>query len=125
MKIEEYLSKLKETDIYSLVMFALFKMHNIPEYASISELSYILDKENLFKLCEYFGGLTIRIPTLDELENMICALLVYQLVNIEHREYDEVSSTLRGKYGKRFNTIEEMYLKLCTLMTDYTFEARG
>lgn len=26
------------------------------EYSSLSELAYILDKDNLLNLCEFFGG---------------------------------------------------------------------
>ena len=60
------LTTLKEPDLYSLSMFTLYKLVDIPEYSSISELSYILDKTNLLKLCEYFGGTTIKIPTLND-----------------------------------------------------------
>ena len=49
-KIKEELAKLKDSDIYSLIMFALFKIRDIPEYSAISELSYLLDKKNLLNL---------------------------------------------------------------------------
>lgn len=71
------LDTLRDKDIYSLVMFALFKLRDIPEYSSLSELAYVLDRENMLKLCEYFGGLTIRIPTIDELESILYSLVLY------------------------------------------------
>ena len=54
--IKNNLNKLTESDIWSFILFALFKMREIPEYTSLSELVYILDKTTLLKLCEYFGG---------------------------------------------------------------------
>ena len=77
MKIKEAVATLKETDIYSLMLFAMFKLRDIPEYSSLSELVYILDKDSLLKLCEYFGGTTIKIPTIEELETLLYALTIY------------------------------------------------
>ena len=65
MTIKEELNQLKETDVYSMLLFVLYKMRGIEEYSILSELAYILDKKNLLNLCEYFGGLTIKIPTID------------------------------------------------------------
>ena len=78
MRIKEEVNKLKSQDIYSLMLFALFKLKDVPEYSSLSELVYILDKDSLLKLCEYFGGMTIKIPTIKELESMVYLLLLYQ-----------------------------------------------
>lgn len=54
--IRNNIENLKQTDFYSLLLFSLFKMTDIPEYSSISQLAYVLDRENLLNLCEYFGG---------------------------------------------------------------------
>ena len=51
MAIKQELNKLKEMDVWSLMLFVLYNYQNIPEYSSISELAYILDKKNLLKLC--------------------------------------------------------------------------
>ena len=77
MKTTQELNNLKSQDIYSLILFALYKLREIPEYSTLSELAYIVDKENLLKLCEYFGGTTIHIPTIDELESILYSLLLY------------------------------------------------
>ena len=53
------------TDIYSIILFIIFKIKKLPEYAALSELVYVLDKDSLLKLCEYFGGTTIKIPTIE------------------------------------------------------------
>lgn len=125
MTIKDYMSKLKETDVYSLVMFAMFKMNELPEYSTLSELSYILDKDNLLKLCEYFGGMTITIPTIDDIEKMVYALLLYQWVNIEGKEYEVAFDALSQKHIPHLRDIRDMYIKLCEILRDYTFELRG
>ena len=83
------LDNLRTKDIYSLIMFALFKLKDLPEYSALSELAYILDKENLLKLCEFFGGMTITIPTMQELESIVYSLVLYQYVNIDGMEYND------------------------------------
>lgn len=83
------LDNLRTKDIYSLILFALFKLKDLPEYASLSELAYILDKENLLKLCEFFGGMTITIPTMQELESIVYSLVLYQYINIDGMQYNE------------------------------------
>ena len=40
-------------------------------------------------MCEYYGGLTITIPTITELEMILNALLLYQKVDIEKQDLKE------------------------------------
>ena len=49
-KVQESLQTLNKTDVYSLLLFTLYKMHDIDEYSSLSELCYVLDNDNLIKL---------------------------------------------------------------------------
>lgn len=122
-KIKEELAKLKDSDIYSLIMFALFKIRDIPEYSAISELSYLLDKKNLLNLCEYFGGVTLRIPTIDELETLVYSLILYQWVNIENMPYDEAIAQI-GYKSSDLREVKSNYLQLCDILDKYTFNAR-
>ena len=39
--IRDDLAKLSDNDIYSLILFALYKIKNIPEYSTLSEYSGI------------------------------------------------------------------------------------
>lgn len=55
-KLQRGLNNLKEQDLYSLSLFCLYKLMGTNEYSSLSELAYILDKDNLLNLCEFFGG---------------------------------------------------------------------
>lgn len=118
--IREELDKLTTSDIYSLMLFALYKAGDLPEYSSLSQMSYILDKKNLLKLCEFFGGTTIRIPTISELEELLDALLVYQLVDIEGGDMEEVFSTVRAKRGSDL-IIRRHYANVKGVLSKYNF----
>lgn len=122
--IKTKLSLLKEQDIYSLGLFCLYKLIGTPEYSSISELAYVLDKKNLLNLCEYFGGQTITIPTTDELENLICALLLYQYVKIENMDYDEAVRLIEHE-SKDLRAVKINYRRLLEVLRDYSFQVRS
>ena len=120
MKIKEDISKLKSVDVYSLILFTLYKMQNIPEYSSISELAYILDKDNLLKLCEYFGGTTIKIPTIEELETLVYSLVLYQYVNIDGMPFKQAVEII-GHKSSELRKVKSAYIKLCEVLNKYSF----
>ena len=122
MKIKTELEKLTASDIYSLLLFALYKSNEIPEYSSLSQLAYILNREDLLTLCEVFGGTTITIPTIDELEKLLNALLIFQLVDIEKQDYDATLMRFKEK-NLHMATIEKDYLKVKELMSMYNFNS--
>ena len=41
--IDKALEELNKEDIYSLILFVLYKLKNVSEYSILSELVYILD----------------------------------------------------------------------------------
>ena len=86
--IKDDISKLSENDIYSMGLFTLYSLTEIPDYRVLSELPYILDKKSLLKVCKYYGGTTIKIPTVEELETVMRVLLLYQRVNIEKKSLE-------------------------------------
>lgn len=118
MRIKEELVKLKEMDVYSLILFALFKLKDIPEYSVLSELAYILDKDNLLKLCEYFGGITITVPTIDELECLVYSLVLYQYVDIDKMEYDKAVKLI-GHRSSDLRKVKSGYSKLKEILQQY------
>lgn len=122
-RIKEELSTLKETDIYSLLLFSLFKLRDIPEYSSLSELVYILDKDSLLKLCEYFGGMTLKIPTVYELESLVYTLVLYQYVNIDGIDYNEAIKLI-GHKSSDLKRVKSDYRKLCSILENYDFKKR-
>ena len=123
MPIKEELTKLTKIDIWSLMLFVLYNFQKIPEYSGISELAYILDQKNLLKLCEYFGGQTIRIPTIDELRTMLYALLLYQYVNIEKIPEGDAIELLRVE-GPTIKLIKESYVQVKDILSKYQFSNR-
>lgn len=122
MNIKNEINNLKTADIYSLMMFALYKMSDISEYSALSQLAYILDKDSLLKLCEFYGGLTITIPTIEELENMLYALLLYQEVDIEHKDYNKALEVLHKK-DLPIDAIENNYVNVKDILKNYNFNS--
>lgn len=49
-------------------------LHNVEEFAWLPELFSIIGVEKLVLLCKYAGGESIKIPTIDQLNNSIDAL---------------------------------------------------
>lgn len=121
--IKNELSKLKTTDIFSLLLFILYKIRDVEEYSTISELAYVLDKENLLNLCEYFGGITIRIPTIDELESILNSLLIYQYVNIDGHSYNDAIKKI-GFDSHQLRKIKKDYNNIVAILDKYTFKSR-
>lgn len=118
--IKNNIENFKQTDFYSLLLFALYKSIEIPEYSSLSQLAYVLDQKNLLNLCEYFGGQTIKIPTVKELEDLVYSLLLYQYVKIDHMEYD-IAITLIGHKSCDLRQVKKNYSQLCNIMENYKF----
>lgn len=121
-KIREKMATLKEIDIWTMLLFVLYKIKDLPEYSAISELAYVLDKKSMLKLCEYFGGLTLTIPTIDDLENLTKALLLYQYTIIDGKSYNEAIDLLGETDNLR--QIKSTYVKMCDILENYNFSQR-
>lgn len=119
-RVKNELLNIKELDIYSLILFALFKLRDIPDYLALSELVFLMDKKELLKLCEYFGGMTIQIPTIQELESIVYSLLLYQYINVENMSYEDAIKLI-GPESKELRQIKSDYQKLSTILEQYSF----
>lgn len=124
MAIKNELQKLKQMDIWSLMLFVLYNFQKIPEYSAISELAYILDEKSLLKLCEYFGGQTIKIPTIDQMEETIYSMLLYQYVDVEKIPLEDAVLLLRLDKSKE-KAVKSCYKTLKTVLTNYDISCRG
>lgn len=80
------LEELDKPDIYSLLLFSIYKLYDVKEYSTLSELVYVLDKDNLYKFLSMYGGMTITVPKISELEKMLDALQLYSMINFDHVE---------------------------------------
>lgn len=112
------IDKLKKNDIYSLILFLIYQLKQDDNYSTLSELIYILDKNSLLKLCQFYGGQTITIPKLDELENVIYALIIYQYVNIEHIPIEKCWQLIGNKKINK-KQIYKLYLKISEMLNSY------
>lgn len=115
----QMLEDLKKKDIYSLMLFALYIMKDEPTYSTLSELVYILNKEDLYNMLDYYGGMTITIPTLDDFKKLINCLLLYQYVNIEKKDFNEAITELEP--GVPIKDIYTTYITLCNILDKYDF----
>lgn len=124
MVLKNNIENLKQQDFYSLLLFCLYKMSNVPEYSSLSEMAYVLDRESLLNLCEFFGGQTIKVPTIDEVESLVYSLLLYQYVKIDKMNYDDAIELI-GHESCELRQVKSKYQSLCKIMENYTFKCRS
>ena len=115
--------KLKEVDIWSLMLFVLYKTTDIQGMSTLGELAYILPKDSLLKLCEYYGGESIVIPTLKELENMMSAIMLYY--NVDVCGMSIPAATKKMGIGKvEYKALLETYNKVKEVLSIYAFNPR-
>lgn len=119
-RIVDALNTLNKTDVYSLLLFTLYKMHDDPKYSTLSELCYILDGENLSKFLTYYGGMTITVPTLRDFRLMLQTLLLYQYVNLEKGTFEEALKVLSNEFTEK--ELKETYSKLLEVISSYDFK---
>ena len=124
MPIKNELQKLKQIDIWSLMLFVLYNFQKLPEYSALSELAFILDEKSLLKLCEYFGGQTITIPTIDQLEETIYGMLLYQYIDVEKIPEKDAVLLLRADKSKE-KAIKNCYRSLKVILSNYDVSSRG
>lgn len=117
-------ASLKKNDVYSLVLFALYKLHDDPRYSTLSELIYTIDSKNFLKLMETFGGLTITIPTVDEFEQLIYALLIFQRVDVNGEKYRDVVDDVSIKTELDMRAIQNDYSRIKEVLSQYKFVRR-
>ena len=120
MKIKEELKKLNTPEIYSLILFSLYKLNNDPQYSTLSELPYLLDRQSLLNLLQYYGGLTIKIPTIRELEILVYALSLHEKVCFDGKSFSEALSALGHDKNEEQNIVEA-YQHIQTVLEGYSF----
>lgn len=113
------LSSIKKVDTYSIVLFVLYQLNNIPEYSTLSELSYVLDKSNFLDFLDYFGGTTIKVPTKRELQTIVNALLLYQSVKLDKLSFMVAVNKLGEIDTLQLKEIKRVYGKICEIMDKF------
>jgi hypothetical protein len=120
--IKANLDTLHLSDVYSLMLFVLYKVQEIPEYAILSELCYLLDGSNLNRLFTYFAGQTVTFPTKEEMSILTNALLLYQYVQVDGLTYPEGEAKLEGLKASEKKKVLDLYLKLLSIMANYNID---
>lgn len=115
------LEELDKKDIYSLILFTLYRLKEIPEYSTLSELVYVLDNENFIKFLNYFGGQTIRVPTVQELSDVLDALIVYEQQQHSDNSLPEIMSEI-GLDNKNRDAVVRCLRVISELMEKYDFK---
>jgi len=120
--IKKNLNNLHLSDIYSLMLFVLFKVQGIPEYALTSELCYLLDGANMTRLLTYFAGRTVTFPTESEMTVVTNALLMYQYINIDGETFTTAQNKLGKLTKKEKEAVTDLYVKLLPIMKQYNID---
>ena len=63
-------------------------LKDVPEFEWLPELFALIGEEKFINLCKYAGGETIRIPTIEELDNAISALQWFYDVYIKEEKLE-------------------------------------
>ncbi len=121
---KKILETMNQEDIYSIILHALFKLKDTPEYASLSELAYLLNGKSLMNLLEYYGGQTITIPTIKEFRVVVNSLLLYQYVNIEGMEMSQAEKLIKSDTYS-LKEIRDCYVKMVDILNDYNIDKDG
>ena len=120
--IKKDLNNLHLSDIYSLMLFILFKVQEIPEYAVTSELCYLLDGANMTRLLTYFAGKTVTFPTEAEMTVVTNALLMYQYINIDGETFTAAQNKLGELSKKEKDAVTNLYVQLLPIMKQYNID---
>lgn len=83
------LDRLSKEDSTSIAISLLYTLRGFPQYTITSELAYLLDQKSFINLLKYYGGKTIRIPSMEEIENIMKVLLLYQYYEVNHNSWSE------------------------------------
>jgi Tfp pilus assembly protein PilN len=120
--IKKNLNNLHLSDIYSLMLFILYKVQEIPEYAVTSELCYLLDGANMTRLLTYFAGKTVTFPTESEMAVVTNALLMYQYINIDGETFTAAQNKLDKLTKKEKDAVTKLYVQLLPIMKQYNID---
>lgn len=107
-------------DLYFISLLILSQMEGKSEDSPLAELSYLLDSQSFMNLLWYFEGQTIRIPTRDELKDVLQMMLLYYYYDIKDMSwFDAVDSLgLDHKDRKLSHRLWKKYLEFIKILKD-------
>ena len=116
-QITKDLNTLKDDDLITIILYCIYKFTDDPDYVTISELAYTLDKDSMYKLCATFGGTTVKIPTLEEYKRMIKVMLVFDYVNREGLTFEEACE--KANIEDDLEEVTKMYSLISEVVSNY------
>lgn len=117
------LEELDKKDIYSLILFVLYRLKEKPEYSTLSELVFILDNESFINFLNYYGGTTITVPTVKEFKDIVDALMYYErAINTDMRE-DEIFKDLNIDIKRKPEILKVVNI-IINLIEEYDFKRK-
>lgn len=111
-QIVKDLNKLKEEDLITIILYAIYKFTEDPEYSTLAELAYTLDRHSFYNLCATFGGTTLKIPTLKEYKTMVKVMLIFEFINSDGLTFAEACTKANVDCN------DEDIIKMYSLMTE-------
>jgi len=118
-KLADRMTKMGYDSSFSLILFLLYKMQNNPQYATLSELPFIVSGDNLLQFLDYYGGKTISVPTKEEFLTVISALSILQRSHFQKVEYEDFAKLCEN--GEKQNEIYKCYCEICEIFSQYDF----
>lgn len=110
------LLELNTVELYNFILFALYKLRDNPDYLVLSEMMLLLDKDTVLTLMEYFGGLTITIPKISDLQTVIKTLNIYVGTKFHGKNFIDMIQGIPKKERKK---VRDCYDKLEHIMELY------
>ena len=75
--------------IYTVALGLLYVLKDEEPYRNVSRLAFTLDRKAFDNLIDTMGGMTITIPTREEVNSMLKALIYYQIRYVENKSFQE------------------------------------
>lgn len=100
--------ELSDEDSYSLLFLLMSRISGDNIYSSLSELSYILDRESFMNFITYYGGTTIKVPTADEFHKASRVLVLYNSYTVKGIPWDKSVSIAGYSPEETFKARQEL-----------------
>ena len=86
---KENFINLNKTGVFELSIYLLYMLGKLPEYRTISNLMMLNTQNAFMRICEYFGGQTITIPTIEDVQDALMIIKMYNDIDIGEMPYEQ------------------------------------
>ena len=117
-----------DSDIYYMALALLHILRSEGSYTDTSRLALILDEDNFDRLIDNCGGMTITIPTREEVNLSLKSLIYYQLTTTYHLSNKEAleksglsvvdATKVKAKSRRIKGYLKSINPKLLSMMND-------